>query len=689
MRHPFRRRAGLVLLAGVLGVGSFAYGARPARADLGDAELRAAVAAARDRVYPALVNILVVDRVFSQGRERRALSAGSGVIVSPAGHVLTNYHVAGTAQRITCKLPTGELVDADIVCRDPQTDLCVLALRMGQREDPSTPLPFASIGDSDRLQVGDHVLALGNPQSLSSSITLGIVSNTERVFTSFAGDRIEGMELNGEATGVFNRWIQHDALILPGNSGGPLANMSGQVVGINTRGGGGVGFAIPATTCRKVLNHALTFGEVRRGWIAATFLPVTGLGRRTGALVANVLADGPAAVAGIRPGDVVLSIGGAPVRVEGFEDVPVLLARIADIKPDSKVPVEIERNGQKEALFVDVRRMPPFRGEERVFRVWGVSAMEITGLMAQAQGWPDTKGVLLRTMRPGNAPDAARPALQSGDVILEIAGRPVEGLDSFAALQKEHERSKSLAVRFRRDNEDMITVLDLSERPRRRGSAELSKAWLGLRTQVLTQSLASALGHEGRKGFRVTRVLPATEAEKAGLRAGDILLALDGSPLNASNLQDGQILQRRIEDMDIGVEARFQVLRDGAEVEVKVLLEETPGTVADARSEEDTILEYKVRELTYLDRVDRELPMDLTALLVQDAEDGGWAAVAGLQAGDVLLSLQGEPVPTIATFKDITRRLHDARPERVRFFVRRGRDTTFVFVRPDWPIVGK
>ena len=192
-----------------------------------------------------------------------------------------------------------------------------------------------------------------------------------------------------------------------------------------------------------------------------------------------------------------------------------------------------------------------------------------------------------------------------------------------------------------------------------------------------------------RKGFRITRVLPATEAEKAGLEPGDILLALDGQALDASELQDAQILQRRIEDMDIGAKATFKLLRDGKELDVAVVLEETPSTVADARSAEDDVLEYKVRELTYLDRVDKELPMDLEALMVADIEDGSWAAVAGLEVGDVLLELQGEPVPTIATFKDAVKRLHEARPERVRFFVRRGRDTTFVFARPDWPDAGE
>ena len=132
-------------------------------------EIREAVTRARDKVYPALVNISVVARSFVGGREQRAPGAGSGVIVSPAGHVVTNFHVAGDATRITCRMPDGDEMDADILCGDPFTDLCILKLRLDQRRDTSRPLPFASIGDSAVLEVGDYVLAMGNPRSLSRS----------------------------------------------------------------------------------------------------------------------------------------------------------------------------------------------------------------------------------------------------------------------------------------------------------------------------------------------------------------------------------------------------------------------------------------------------------------------------------------------------------------------------------------
>lgn len=175
---------------------------------------------ARRRVYPALVNISVVTRTFSGGRAVRQPSGGSGTIISPAGHVITNYHVVQDAERITCTLPSGEEIPAEVLADDPAIDMSMLQLRMSEREDPGLSLPFATIGDSSRLEVGEYVLAVDNPLGLASSMTLGIVSNTERVFTDFLGNSVEDLDIGSRRTGRFTRWIQHDALILPGNSGG-------------------------------------------------------------------------------------------------------------------------------------------------------------------------------------------------------------------------------------------------------------------------------------------------------------------------------------------------------------------------------------------------------------------------------------------------------------------------------------
>jgi serine protease Do len=329
--------------------------------------------------------------------------------------------------------------------------------------------------------------------------------------------------------------------------------------------------------------------------------------------------------------------------------------------------------------------MERFLGEERVFPVWGVSAREITAPMAFARGYPDAKGVVITGVRPGKAPEVAKPALVPGDVVREIGGKPVEGLDAFAALQKENAGAANLLVRFRRGRADMVTALDLTRKPPKRSGRELAKAWLGVETQVLTPEVARALGLEGRKGFRVTWVLPSSPAAAAALVPGDVIVALDGEVLDASRLQDAELLRRRVEDMDIGSEVVLTVLRDGQEIPVKATLAETPSSAADAKNAEDAVLEYKVRELTYPDKVERDWPLDQVGLLVSEVESGGWANVAGLRPGDLLLTLHGTPVATVKDFEEATRRVAEARPRVVFLFVRRERATRYVFVEPEWP----
>jgi serine protease Do len=676
-----------LLLLVLLGLSASGPAATVQAGEEGGAErLAEAVAFAKRKVYPCLVNIGVIARRFTQGRESRGLGAGSGVIVSPGGEVVTNFHVAGDASRITCKLPTGESIDADIVCADPLTDLCIIKLRMDQRADPSIPIPFATIGDSSALSVGDHVMAMGNPGGLDSSVSLGIVSNTARVFTNFTGSAIQEIDFGGgNLTGIFNQWIQHDALILPGSSGGPLVNLKGEVVGINTRGGGGVGFAIPGNTVKKVLQQALTFKEVRRGWLGLSVLPVNNLDRDRGALVSSVFPDGPAAKAGIKPGDVILKIGGRPINVRSFEDVPVFLAQVADLPRNQETTIEYERAGDLNGAQVLVAPMEKFVGEQHAYRIWGVSAMEITRPMAFSRNYPDTKGVVITSIRPGSAPDKAKPPLESRDVVTEIGGEPVEGLESFSALIRTHRRSKALSVRFRRGKRDMVTVLDMSKPPRPPRNTELAKAWIGIRTQVLTPKVATALGLEGKRGYRITWILPGTQAEQADLEPGDVITALNGKPLEAYRPQDAQILTRRVEELDIGSDAKLSVLRGGKEMEIAVTLEETPETAADANTAEDTVLEYKVRELTFLDRVENDLPKDYEGVIVSTVTPGSWAQVADLHAGDIVLEINDQPVDGLRAFKKLIKALAKEKPKRVKIFVRRGKSTAFVFMRPEWP----
>jgi len=270
---------------------------------------------------------------------------GSGVIISSAGHVLTNHHVIDGAEEIEVQLSDGRQALAQVVGTDPDTDLAVLQIDLPH-------LPVAVLGDSDALRVGDAVLAIGNPFGVGQTVTGGIVSALGRT----------QLGIN-----IFENFIQTDAAINPGNSGGALVDVQGHLIGINTaiftRSGGfmGIGFAIPTSTARQVLEAIVRDGAVTRGWIGVEPQALTpelaqhfGLRREQGVLIIGVLRNAPAAQAGIRPGDVVLSVAGQPVA-----DVAALLAAVAALPPGQATQVQIERRGEPLTLQVTPGRRPP------------------------------------------------------------------------------------------------------------------------------------------------------------------------------------------------------------------------------------------------------------------------------------------------------------------------------------------
>ncbi|MBZ0111523.1 MAG: trypsin-like peptidase domain-containing protein, partial [Thermoanaerobaculia bacterium] len=493
-------------------------------------DLDAVARRVRDRVYPALVNISVVHESFGEGRTRRYPGAGSGVILTPEGHVLTNYHVAGRARRVECTLTDGRVLEAEIVVDDPLTDLTVLRL---VADGDEVPFPFADLGYDASIEVGDTVFAMGNPLALSSSMTRGIVSNRARVFTDFTGSEIPDMTLEeDQLSGLLTRWIQHDALILPGNSGGPLIDAEGRVLGINELGGRGIGFAIPASIARDVLDQALLRGEIRRGWLGLSVLPVGRLGRDTGALVSSVLPGSAAEAAGVLPGDILTAIDANPVTARFFEEVPLVYQRLAHLEVGSKVAVTIERQGKSQRLEAVVELMPKFKGDEWEVAEFGVTVQEITAPMAISRRFEDLEGLLLTGVRPGSPADGARPRLAPFDVLIAMDGEeihsPADLRRSLAAVPP----GGRAVLEVRRDEERLATLVPAPSSSNSSWGGELPKAWVGLKTQVLNQELSTHLGLDGKTGFRVTQVLPWTEAERSDFRVGDVIVAVDGEALN-------------------------------------------------------------------------------------------------------------------------------------------------------------
>src|SRR5262245_30484338 len=416
---------------------------------------------ARTAPTPQLPNDRQLDELFrdffnrrGQGPQqpergpRRVNSLGSGFIIDPSGIVVTNNHVISEADEVTVILNDGSRLKAEVIGKDQKTDIAVLRVK------PDKPLKAVKFGDSDRLRIGEWVIAIGNPFSLGGTVTAGIVSARNRNIES----------------GPYDNYIQTDAAINRGNSGGPLFNLEGEVIGVNTAiispsgGSIGIGFAVPSKTALPVIDQLKQFGETRRGWLGVRIQQVTdeiaeslNIKPARGALVAGVDDKGPARPAGIEPGDVIVKFDGKDIKE--MRDLPRV---VADTPVGKEVAVQVIRKGQEVSKTVTLGRLED--GEKQaavtpqrnapetapvVKKTLGLELSNMSDALRQKYKIKDTvKGVVILGVEANSA--AADKRLNAGDTIVEIAQEAVASADDFQTkvdkLKKDGRRSALLLV---------------------------------------------------------------------------------------------------------------------------------------------------------------------------------------------------------------------------------------------------
>src|SRR5262252_5612845 len=409
-------------------------------------------ASVADAIKPAVININTVSRTrgpqgrtpfeeyFGEVPERiPQRSLGSGVIVDPSGIALTNAHVVDKATEIEVVTLDGGKHKAKVIGVDKKTDLAVLKL-----DDGKGTFKYARLGDSDRMQVGDWVLAVGSPFGFQATVTAGIISAKARQLDQ----------------GPFDDFLQTDAAINPGNSGGPLVNMQGEVIGINTAiyaAGQGLGFAIPSNMARKIYTELRDKGRVTRGWLGVSIQPLTpelarsfGAKDPKGVLINEVVPDSPAAKAGLKPGDILLEFDGRPM--EGPGD---LQRAVGLTSPDRTAKVKVWRDQGEKTLEVKVGQAPderqaqqPRPGGGRARSMLGLEVRPVTPEIARQLNLRTTEGVIVVRVEDGTP--AAEAGVQRGDVVKQVNGQSVRTMADFERLTRDMKEGDPLTVLLQR-----------------------------------------------------------------------------------------------------------------------------------------------------------------------------------------------------------------------------------------------
>ena len=349
-----------------------------------------------------------------------------------------------------------------------------------------------------------------------------------------------------------------------------------------------------------------------------------------------------------------------------------------------QVDAVVLRKNKELTLKVTPEIRPDLELKPKEIKQWGICAREMTFMEAKELKRANQDGVLVDSVRPGGPSDSAKPGLTTGDIIIEVNGKPVKDVKALESITKTNNDSSAVLVGFERGAQKLITVIKLGTPSLEDPGREVKKAYLPVDTQVLSSDLAEALGIDGYKGIRVSYVYPKSTAEKAGLLIGDIITKVENETISTSSLDDVDALPAMVRQYNIGSTVNLSVIRNKDELVIPVVLEESKPLPREMKKYRNDDFEFTSRDLAFQDKLDQKLSADTNGVYVHEIKSGGLASIAQLRVGDIIQQVDDHSINNVDDLQEILQKIAEQKPQYVVFRVRRGIVDSFIQIETDW-----
>ena len=581
----------------------------------------------------AIVRLHVVSSSLTLNGKEQSESFGSGVFISDDGYIITNHHVAGEAVRIYCTLIDKTIVEATLIGTDPLTDIAVI--KLVKNEKAPKKYPFLKFGDSNDVKVGDVVFALGSPLAFSQSITMGIVSNTSLVLPDYYSEQLAE---DGEGIGDIVSWIAHDALILPGNSGGPLVNSDGEIIGINELLVG-LSCSIPSNVANKIANDIIEYGEVIRsdfGFVLQEVLP----GMANGVLVADVTKESNAESAGLKSGDIIVSIDDQNVNIQFTEELPKLNYDLMHMQIGKTIKIDVLR-GENERFTLNIENIKKKKNDNKKYlnELLGVLFTEDSenGLMVESTKASSPLNKILNLKEFAVIKKINDVKIGNYDELEEyISGldlsKPQQIFITFSSASKPE--SKRIHMVTIDANKEVVNIGALASERR---------PWIPIKTGNMSKDVMKYMGLDYNGGIEVIEVYSGNNINVTPLQIGDIIIKQNNRDI-IERYTKGEVdfsdIYRR---SSIGDKFNFTALRDNEEVEIEIVLDRYPVNQANVYTNND--FGFTTRDINIFDKA--IATEELNGVYVTNVKQGSWASLSELKLGDIIIDFMGQSVTSI------------------------------------------